>query len=313
MRFIPLLLFLLPIGLFAQDRVTGNYPATRSEVLATNGMAATSHPLATQIALDILKQGGSAVDAAIAANAALGLMEPTGCGIGGDLFAIVWDAETQKLYGYNGSGRSPQSLTIDVLKEKGLTSIPSTGPLPVSVPGAVDGWYALHEKFGKLPMPTNLAPAIEYAKEGFPVTDLIGYYLSRSANYYQRYPNFADVYMPNGEPLKRGDIFKNPQLASTYELLAKDGRDAFYKGKIAKTIANFLKEQGGYLTYKDLAQHQGEWVEPVSTNYRGYDVWELPPNGQGIAALQMLNILEPYNLREFGFREQRVLALLCRS
>ena len=299
------LILLFLIGLLstsaAQDRITGATWATRSDVLATNGMAATSHPLATQVALDILKAGGSAIDAAIAANATLGLMEPTGCGIGGDLFAIVWDAKTEQLYGLNGSGRSPQNLTLDYFRKQGMDKIPAFGPLPVSVPGAVDGWFELHKKFGKLPMKTNLQPAIAYAREGFPVTELISYYITGSSRRFKEYPNFAEVYMPGGEAPAMGTIFKNPQLARTYERLAREGRDAFYKGEMAATMASFIQEQGGFLSTKDLADHRSEWIEPVGANYRGYDVWELPPNGQGIAALQILNILEQYDIASMGF------------
>ncbi|MCP3929960.1 MAG: gamma-glutamyltransferase [Bacteroidetes bacterium] len=285
-----------------QDRVTGLNFATRSEVIAQNGMACTSHPLATQVALDILKNGGNAIDAAIAANATLGLMEPTGCGIGGDLFSILWDAKTQKLYGLNASGRSPKSLTLDWFKKEGLESIPSHGPLPVSVPGAVDGWFSLHGKFGKLSMKEILAPAIQYAEKGFPLTEVIGYYMSRTVKSYSgRYPNVDETYTVDGKVCDKGDVFKNPYLANTYRALANEGRDAFYKGDIARIITSFIQEQGGFLSYEDLASHKSEWVEPVSTNYRGYDVWELPPNGQGIAALQMLNILEKYDLGKYGF------------
>jgi gamma-glutamyltranspeptidase/glutathione hydrolase len=295
------LLLFLSLQISAQDRVTGKTFATRSEVIAQNGMAATSHPLATQVALDILKKGGNAIDAAIAANATLGLMEPTGSGIGGDIFAIVWDAKTQKLYGLNGSGRSPYNLNLDYFKEKKMTSIPAFGVLPITVPGCVDGWAELHKKFGSLPLATALQPAIDYAEKGFPVTELIAYYLERSSNTFQKYPNFAATYMPNGKALQKGDIFKNPFLANTYKQIAKNGRDAFYKGEIAKTIAKFMQEQGGFLTEKDFADHKSEWVEPISTNYRGYDVWELPSNGQGTAVLQMLNILELYDIKKMGF------------
>ena len=293
----------------AQDRITGESFATRSEVLGQNGMGATSHPLATQIGLDVLKDGGNAIDAAIAANAALGLMEPTGCGIGGDLFAIVWDAKTQKLYGLNASGRSPQDLTFDYFEKEGMSRIPSLGPLPVSVPGAVDGWFELHKKFGTKPMTDILAPAIDYAEKGFPLTELIAWYMNRSVPYYQSqgYPNIKETYIDqNGGKLpNEGEIYKNPFLASTYRKIAKDGRDAFYKGEIAQTIGKFIKEQGGFLSAKDLAAHKSEWVEPVSINYRGYDVWELPPNGQGVAALQMLQILKGYDFSniEFGSAE----------
>lgn len=288
-------------NIMGQDRVTGLGFATRSEVIAQNGMAATSQPLATQVALDILKAGGTAVDAAIAANACLGLMEPTGCGIGGDLFAIVWDAKEEKLYGLNASGRSPQSLTLDYFSKNGYDQIPARGPLPVSVPGCVDGWFELHKKFGKLPMKVVLSPAIDYAREGFPVSELIAYYLNGSANIYKDYPNFADTWMPGGHAPQKGEVFKNPRLATTLQMIADGGRKAFYKGEIAQKIANHMKEIGGFISLDDLSNHHSEWVEPVSTNYRGYDVWELPPNGQGIAALQMLNILEDYDIASMGF------------
>lgn len=289
------------ISVFAADRITGHTFATRSEVIAQQGMAATSQPLATQVALDILKRGGSAVDAAIAANAMLGLVEPTGCGIGGDLYAIVWDAENQSLVGLNASGRSPKSLEKSEFAALGMTKIPSFGPLPVSVPGAVDGWFMLHERFGKLPMTTVLTPAIEYAKRGFPVSELIAYYWQMNTDRIGHYDGFADIYLPDGKVPRKGDIFTNPALAATYEKIATGGRDAFYKGDIARTIDAYIKEQGGFLSYEDLASHTSEWVVPVSANYRGYDVWELPPNGQGIAALQILNILEGYDIEGMGF------------
>lgn len=286
------------------QRITGKSFATRSEVIAQNGVAATSQPLATQVALDILKQGGNAIDAAIAANATLGLVEPTGNGIGGDIFAIIWDAKTQKLYGLNGSGRSPYSLTLDYFKKNNIKRIPSYGVLPVSVPGAVDGWFEMHKRFGKLPMKENLAPAIRYAREGFPVTELIAYLWERGVNNFadeKKYPNFKDTYTINGKAPRKGEIFKNPRLANTLEKIANEGRDGFYKGEVAKKIDAFFKRMGGFLSEKDLADHHSEWVEPVSTNYRGYDVWELPPNGQGIAALQMLNILEGYDFKKIQF------------
>lgn len=285
----------------AYDRVTGKAFASRSEVIAQHGMAATSQPLATQVALDILKNGGNAVDAAIAANAMLGLVEPTGCGIGGDIYVIIWDAKTKTLHGLNGSGRSPQSLTLDYFKQQGITEIPKFGALPVSVPGTVDGWFEMHEKFGSTPMTDILAPAIQYAREGFPVSELISYYLHRSVARIGQYEGFKETYMPDGEMPDTGDIFKNPALAATYEKIAKGGRDAFYKGDIARTIDAYIKAQGGFLSYADLASHTSTWVKPVSTNYRGYDVWELPPNGQGIAALQILNIMEHYDVESMGF------------
>jgi gamma-glutamyltranspeptidase/glutathione hydrolase len=297
----------------AQDRLTGKSFATRSEVIAVHGMAATSQPLATQVALDILKKGGTAIDAAIAANATLGLMEPTGNGIGGDLFAIVWDAKTEKLYGLNASGRSPLSLTREYFLENDIESIPAFGPLPVSVPGCVDGWYELHGKFGKLPMTEILQPAIDYAKEGFPVSELIAFYLGGSARRFKNWPNFADTYMPGGKAPGKGDVFANPRLAATLEKIAEGGRDAFYRGEIAEKIAAHMQEVDGFITMEDLARHQSEWVEPVSTNYRGYDVWELPPNGQGIAALQMLNIMEPYDIASMGFGSAEYIHLLTEA
>lgn len=288
--------------IFAQDRITGKPWATRSEVIAQNGMACTSQPLATQVALDILKQGGNAMDAAIAANATLGLMEPTGCGIGGDLFALIWDAESQQLYGLNASGPSPKSLSLSYFQEKGIDKIPAYGALPVSVPGCVDGWFQINQRFGEMKMEEILAPAIRYAEEGFPVSELIAYYLGRSVPFLgERFPNVLDTWAPNGKVPVKGDIFKNPRLANTYRKIAFDGRDVFYKGNIARTISKFIQEQGGFLSYEDLVNFSSEWVEPVSTNYRGYDVWELPPNGQGIAALQMLNILEGYDMSDWEF------------
>ena len=300
-KIVYVLLILSTVPSFAQDRITGKTFATRSEVIAQHGMACTSQPLATQVALDILKAGGSAVDAAIAANALLGLVEPTGNGIGGDLFAIVWDAGTEELHGLNASGRSPKSLTLEYFRENEYERIPSYGPLPVSVPGCVDGWFEMHEKFGSLSMKEILEPAIRYAREGFPVTELIAYYWAGGARALSRFPNVAEVFMPGGKPPAKGDVFQNPFLANTLETIAEKGRDAFYKGEVARTIDRFMEEQGGFLSYEDLASHSSEWVEPVSTGYRGYDVWELPPNGQGIAALQILNILEGYDIAGMGF------------
>jgi gamma-glutamyltranspeptidase/glutathione hydrolase len=294
-------LFILSYSLHAQDRSVGSSFATRSEVIAQHGMAATSHPLATQVALDILKEGGNAIDAAIAANSCLGLMEPTGNGIGGDLFAIVWDAESGKLYGLNASGRSPYDLTREYFIENGYKSIPPRGPLPVSVPGCVDGWFELHNKFGSMEMSEILSPAIDYARNGFPMTEIIAYDWKLNAMVLKDFPGFKETFMPGGKVPEKGEIFKNQDLANTLEILAKKGRDGFYKGDVAKTMVKYINEQGGFLSMKDLKDHTSEWVEPVSTNYRGYDVWELPPNGQGIAALQILNILELYDVKSMGF------------
>lgn len=306
-RLLPTLLAAALLGVLAPspapaaDRITGQPFATRSEVHAPHAMAATSHPLATQIALDTMKAGGSAVDAAIAANAALGLMEPTGNGIGGDLFAIVWDPKTKRLYGYDGSGRSPRSLTLAEFQRRGLTDVPSHGPLPVTVPGTVDGWFALHARFGARTMAENLAPTIRYAREGHPVHEVIAYYWDRSVPRLGKWPGFTEQFTVDGRAPRTGETWRNPNLANTLQALADGGRDAFYKGDIARVIGDYFAANDGFLSYEDMAAHTGNWVEPVSTNYRGVDVWELPPSGQGIAALQILNLLEPYDLKSYGF------------
>lgn len=315
-------------GLSGGDRLVGRDFATRAPVLGRNGMAATAHPLASEIAIDILKAGGSAVDAAIAANAALGLMEPTGNGIGGDLFVIVWDPKTKKLYGLNASGRAPKGRSLEDLKTKlgERDSIPSVGSLPVTVPGTVDGWFELHKRFGKLKMETVLAPAIGYARDGFPVSQLIAYYWERNmrileerkaegdlAPFFEEFENARKTYLIDGEAPAEGDIFKNPDLARTYALIAKKGRDAFYRGEIARTIDAYMKRIGGDLRYEDFAAHESEWVEPVSVNYRGYDVYELPPNTQGIAALQMLQILKGYDLKAMGEGSAQAIHLMVEA
>ncbi|MDP1581154.1 MAG: gamma-glutamyltransferase [Candidatus Didemnitutus sp.] len=302
------------------DRINGRAFATRSEVIAQHGMAATSHPLATQIALDVLKAGGSAVDAAIAANAALGLMEPTGNGIGGDLFALVWSERDQKLYGLNGSGRSPLGLSADQLRtdlqKLGRTTIPPRGLLPISVPGTVDAWFELHAKFGKLPMHAVLAPTIRYAREGFPVTEYIGYLWGigvRNAQNDKLPGAFLATFAPGGQAPRKGELFRNPDLANTLEQLGTGGRGVFYRGAIAEQIDAFMREHGGYLRKVDFEQHTSTWVDPVSVNYRGYEVFELPPNGQGIAALQMLNILEAYDLKSMGYNSPEALHLMIEA
>jgi gamma-glutamyltranspeptidase/glutathione hydrolase len=307
------------------DRVVGAPWATRSAVLGTNGMAATSHPLASQIAIDILKAGGNAVDAAIAANAALGLMEPTGNGIGGDFFVIVWDPETKKLYGLNGSGRAPRGQSLEELKARlgpGATALPDWGSLSVSVPGAVDGWYTLHARFGSMDMKEVLAPAIRYAGQGFPVTQLVSYYMEVYRQRYERLggqgiieeiENYRHTYLVDGKVPAEGQIFKNPDLANTLQAIADGGRDAFYKGQLARTMAAYMERIGGPLTYEDFASHASEWVEPQAVNYRGYDVFELPPNGQGIAALQMLNILEGFDLEAMGHNTADYLHVMAEA
>jgi gamma-glutamyltranspeptidase/glutathione hydrolase len=308
MLMIVLIGFVFSLG--SADRITGKMFATRSEVIATQGMVATSQPLAARIGIDILKKGGTAVDAAIAVNAALGLMEPTGSGIGGDLFAIVWDSKTQKLYGLNASGPAPQALTLAYFKKKGLEKVPDYGPLPWTVPGCVDGWFELHKKFGKLKMKTILQPAIDYAENGFPLSELIAYYWGRSVQLFKDYENFQKLYAPGGKLLGKGDIFKNPELANTYRLIAEKGRDAYYKGAIARTIVAYSKRVGGFFQMKDFEDFHAEWVEPLKVNYRGYDVWELPPNGQGIAVLQMLNMLKTFDLKSMGFHSSEYLHTL---
>jgi gamma-glutamyltranspeptidase/glutathione hydrolase len=283
------------------DRVTGRPFATRSEVLARGGMAATSQPLATSTAVDVLKKGGTAVDAAIAANAVLGVVEPTGCGVGGDLFALVWDSREQKLAGLNGSGRSPRRLTLSRFRELGFERIPSAGPLSISVPGAVDGWFELHLRFGKLPMKELLAPAIGYALEGFPVSEIIAEAWAANVRGLGGFPGFAETFLLDGRAPRKGDVFRNPGLAGTLRKIAEGGRDAFYEGEVAERIESFVTRAGGYLSREDLAAHRTDWVEPVSSSYRGFEVWELPPNGQGIAALQILNLLEGFDVRSMGF------------
>jgi len=296
------------VPLLAGDRIGGRSFSTRSEVIARQGMAATSHPLATKIAVDILQQGGNAVDAAIAANAALGLMEPTGSGVGGDLFAVVWIEKDRKLYGLNASGRSPYALTLEEFNQQGFKGIPMVGPLSVSVPGAVDGWFQLRERFGNLDMEQLLEPTIRYARQGFPVTQVISQsWGAEWSTQLKDQPNFASTFFPEGKAPSEGTIFRNPDLAATLEKIAHEGRDVFYQGTIAQTIDQFCQRVGCFLRARDLAEHTSTWIDPVSVSYRGYDVWELPPNGQGIAALQMLNILEAFDLRSMGHNSVEAL------
>jgi gamma-glutamyltranspeptidase/glutathione hydrolase len=274
--------------------------AGRSVTMATHGMVAASHPLAAQIGLDVLKNGGNAVDAAIAVNAALGLMEPMSCGIGGDLYALVWDAKSGKLYGLNASGRSPYKATRDLFAAKGLEEIPTSGPLSWSVPGCVDGWDNLRRRFGSRTLAQLLEPSIRYAEEGFPVTPVIAGYWRGGEVRLRREADAAKTYLLDGHAPRAGEIFKNPHLARSYRLLAEKGRDAFYKGEIARTIVAFSEASGGLFSMKDFTDHTSTWVDPVSTTYRGYEVWEIPPPGQGIATLQMLNILENYDVKRMG-------------
>ncbi|KWV90729.1 gamma-glutamyltransferase family protein [Erythrobacter sp. YT30] len=284
-------------------------PWSRSPVKAKNGMAATAHPLATQIALNILQTGGNAVDAAIAANAALGLMEPTGNGIGGDLFAIVYDPDTGELYGLNGSGRSPAGQTLDQLKEKlnGADSLPPVGPLPVTIPGTVDAWFTMHGRFGSMPMETILTPTIRYAEEGHPLAPVIAMYFGRGLAAYERrletydfeFENARTTYFANGAP-EAGDIFVNRDLANTLKIIANEGRDAFYEGVLARTMVDYLQRQGSAFKMEDFANHKSEWVDVACASYRkGFELCELPPNGQGFAALQMVSILKNVDLSQW--------------
>jgi gamma-glutamyltranspeptidase / glutathione hydrolase len=300
------------------DREAGTIYQTRSEVIAENGMVATSQPLATQIGLEILKKGGNAIDAAIAANAATGLMEPTGNGIGGDLFAIIWHQESEQLYAINASGRSPLGLSYDQLKRElekiDSESIPAYSIHSVSVPGAVDGWFELHERFGSIPMEEILSPAISYAENGFPVSEAISASWRRSAPFLKNQPGaFEETFTIDGRGPEKGEIFKNPDLGNSLRLIASQGRDAFYRGEITEKIDAYMREHGGYLRYEDFDAHHSEWVEPVTTNYRGYDVYQVGGNVQGTAVLQMLNILEGFNLSETGFATEETLHLLIEA
>jgi len=285
----------------AAERTGEQSFVTRSPAVGRNGMAATSQPLATMAALEILKAGGNAVDAAIAANAVLAVTEPMSCGPGGDLFAIIWDAHTKKLYGLNASGRSPIGLTLEEFQRRDLKFIPTKGPLAISVPGCVDGWAELHDRFGKLSFEKILEPAIRHAREGFAVTEVIAREWNGSAAVDRKLPGFTDVYLPGGHAPQHGETFRNPALVTTLEAIAHGGRDAFYRGEIAGAIEDFMRANGGFIRREDLAAHRSDWVEPVSAEYRGYDVWELPPNGQGVAVLEMLQLLKGFDLRHAGF------------
>lgn len=276
------------------------YESGRSVVMAPHGMVATSQPLAAQVGLEILRQGGNAVDAAIAANACIGLTEPMSCGIGGDLFAIVWDAGEQKLHGLNASGRSPRRATREFFAEQGLAEIPFDGPLSWSVPGCVDGWDRLRTRFGTLDFGTLLASSIGYAEEGFPVSEVIARSWQSAARFGALYPDTAATYLIEGRPPRAGEVFRNPGLARSYREIAEGGRDAFYQGRIAQEIVAYSEANGGLFSMRDLAEHTSTADEPVSVTYRGVEVWELPPPGQGIAALQMLNLLEAYDLAAMG-------------
>ena len=312
-------LLLTTIPLMAQiDREAGEPFSTRSEVIAQRGMVATSQPLATQVGLDVLRRGGNAIDAAIAANAAMGLMEPTGNGIGGDLFALIWHEESGQIYALNASGRSPLNLSYEglmrILDEKGEDSIPSYDLLSVSVPGNVDGWFEMHERFGSMPMDQILDEPIYYAEEGFPVSEAIASAWQRGVNFLRNQPGaFEETFTIDGRAPEKGDVFKNPDLGNTFRLLAEQGRDAFYRGEIARNIDAWMRENNGYLRFEDFDNHTSEWVDPVTVNYRGYDIYQVGGNNQGTAVLQMLNILEGYDLASKGFASEETLHLMTEA
>jgi gamma-glutamyltranspeptidase/glutathione hydrolase len=291
---------ILPGALAAGDRSDGRPFATRSVVHARHGMVAAAHPLAVQIGVDVLQKGGSAVDAAIAVNAALAFLEPVSCGIGGDLFALVWDARTNRLHGLNASGRAPRALTPDKVPPEADGTIPSRSPFAWTVPGTVDGWFELHAKFGRLPLAEVLAGPIAAAREGEPVPQVIAGQWEDGARILWEKPGFAATFLPGGRSPKEGEVFKNPGLARSFEAIVKGGRDAYYRGEIARAIVEMSQKSGGLFTAEDFAAHRSEWVDPISTDYRGVRVYELPPNGQGITALMMLNILEGFDLRAMG-------------
>lgn len=295
------------------DRPSGEPQQGRSVVVAEHGIVATSQPLAAQAGLDVLKAGGNAADAAVAAGAVLGVVEPMSCGIGGDLFVIYWDSKTQKLYGLNASGRSPYELTREVFAKQGLTEIPDEGPLSWSVPGCVLGWSDLLHRFGSRPLGKLLEPAIDYSEQGFPVSEIIAADWKSSEKNLARWPDSVKTYLMDGRAPAVGELFRNPRLAATYRAIATGGADAFYRGEIADAIVAFSKTNGGFFARRDFEDHRNDWVEPVSTNYRGYDVWELPPNGQGIAVLEMLNVLGGYDLAALGSGNPEYLHLFLEA
>ncbi|MEM1247642.1 MAG: gamma-glutamyltransferase [Acidobacteriota bacterium] len=285
----------------------------RSMVATEYGIVAASQPLAARAGVSMLERGGNAVDAAIAANAAIGLMEPTGNGIGGDLFAIVYMAETDTLYGINASGWSPTALSAQVLKDKGYEEMPARDIHAVTVPGAVAGWDALNGKLGKLPLSDVLAPAIHYAENGFPVSEVISAGWARSKKMLSGHPNAAETFLIDGETPAAGQIFKNPDLGATLRGIAKNGKAGFYEGSVAQAIVDISQEEGGLLTAEDLAEFEAEWVEPITSDYRGWTVAEIGPNTQGIAALMMLNLMENHPLRDYGLHSADALHVMVES
>ena len=282
---------------------------SRSMVMSPGGIVATSQTLASQAGAAVLARGGNAIDAAIAANATLGVVEPQSCGMGGDLFAIYWDAKTGKLTAINSSGWAPKGLTIEFLNSKGIHDMPQDGIQSVTVPGAVEGWSKLHQRFGKLPWKDDFQPAIYYAEHGYPVTELISAGWAMEQAKIEKNENARKLLLPNGAPPKPGQMFRNPGMAAAYRLIAEQGESAFYRGAIGKAILATSERLGGTMTAADLSEFQAEWVEPISTDYHGWKVYELPPNGQGIAALEMLNIMSQFPLADYtprGLQELHV-------
>ncbi len=297
-----------PLG----DKPSRTGGRTRSAVRAMNGMIATSQPLASAAGLRILQQGGNAVDAAVAAAAVLCVVEPMMVSPGGDLFALVWDAKKKELKALNASGRAPMAASIDALKQRGFKDMPDKGIHTVTVPGAVDGWGKLLERYGSMKLAQVLQPAIEYAEQGFPVTDVIAADWQLAGSFKDN-PDFARTFLPNGKPLEPGEIFTNKNLANSLRKIAAEGPDAFYRGEIAAKIVKFANEQGGFHTLRDFARQTSNWIDPISTTYRGHTVYELPPNTQGLAALEMLNILEGYDLKSLGHNTAEYLHLLIEA
>jgi gamma-glutamyltranspeptidase/glutathione hydrolase len=308
-----LLLLTIACMAFAQEEAAGGRDQARSMVMTKFGIVATSQTLASQAGAKVLEQGGNAIDAAIAANATLGVVEPAMNGMGGDLFAIIYEAKTGKLYGLNSSGWAPAGISVEALKQRGITEANKLGVHRVTVPGAVAGWQALHDKFGTMGFDKLLAPAIYYADNGYPLTEIIREEWAAAATRLATQPGFKDVYMPGGRVPETGEMFKNPLLAESLRQIVAHGRDGFYKGALAQKLVTFLKEQGNFMTAADLADFQPEWVDPISTTYRGWKVYEIPPNTQGIAALEMLNIMETFPMSQYGHNSAKALHVMIEA
>ena len=282
--------------------------------LGTRGMIACAHYLATQAGVHILTQGGNAIDAAIAANAVMTVVYPSTCSAGGDIFILIWEAKTQQLHALNGSGRAPQGMTPEYFASRGMRQIPERGPLSINVPGAVDGWFEALSRFGTLPAEAIFAPAIAFAEEGVAVSPKLSGWLKLAArDVLARWESSAGVFLPAGQVPQTGEVLRQLNLARTYRTLAKEGRDVFYRGPLARSITDYVQRSGGVLSMEDMQRHHSDWVAPISTNYRGYDVYEFPPNTQGIAALEMLNILEGYNLKSLGYQSAEYVHLLLEA